>query len=89
MSLKHLFNDAHRRVGIQLSREGAVDLGKLWAGLGYPSEFKGKARVFFEPVGRERHMTLGWYKFTEEGAAEYLRRYSGKPGYFEKQGVGA
>lgn len=82
--LDYLFRDAHRRAGIQQQKEGHVDLNKLWSGLGYPSEFKGKARVFFRPVFGERSRRLGWYKFTDKGRDEYLRLYAGKPGFFDK-----
>lgn len=86
MTLNHLFDDCHRRACIQVEREGAVDLVKLWAGLGFPSKFKGKAAQYFEPVFRDRltPRILHWFKLTEAGRAEYLRRYEGKPGYFDK-----
>ena len=86
MSLDHLFDDCHRRAGIQAQREGAVDLARLWAGLGYPSEFKGKAALYFEPVFKDRltPRILHWFKLTAAGRDEYLRRYAGKPAYFEK-----
>ncbi len=83
-SLENLFSECHRRAGIQASREGAVNLLTLWAGLGFPSEFKGTARAFFEPLHGEKARILGWYRLTEAGRAEYLARYEGKPGYFDK-----
>ena len=86
MSLSNLFDDCHRRAGIQESKEGRVDLVTLWAGLCFPSEIKGKAREYFTPLhGRETPRVLNWYKLTEAGRAEYLRRYAGKPGYFDKE----
>lgn len=84
-SLENLFDDAHRRAGIQQSREGRVDLLTLWAGLAFPSDIKGRARAFFEPIHGEGPRRLAWYRLTEAGRAEYARRYDGKPGYFDKE----
>jgi hypothetical protein len=82
-SLDSLFRDCHRRAAIQVQKEGAADLARLWAGLGFPSQFKGKARAFFEPIGAETPRVLCWYRLTEAGRAEYLARYEGKPGFFD------
>jgi hypothetical protein len=83
-ALEGLFLDCHRRAGIQKSRDGAVDLVKLWAGLGFTSEFKGRAREFFEPIHGERPRVMGWYRLTEAGRAEYLRRHAAAPDYFDR-----
>jgi hypothetical protein len=83
--LDYLFRDAHRRAEIQCQGILAnLDLSKLWAGLGYASEFKGHARVFFQPMsGHPPPRSMGWYKFTAEGEAEYLRRYAFSAAYLD------
>lgn len=85
MSLHGLFDDAHRRVCISKSRGENKGLDEIWTGLGFPSEFKG-AKEFFRPLrDPETPRALNWYLFTEAGIAEYQRRYTGKPDWFDKE----
>lgn len=82
-SLHALFDDAHRRVCIAKQKGNFESLEKVWAGMGYPSEFK-EAKQFFRPLrDAEPPRVMGWYFFTKEGMAEYERRYAGKPDWFE------
>ncbi len=83
-SLHNLFDDAHRRVCIAKGKREFRGLEHVWAGCGFPSEFK-HAKQFFRPVDdKETPRISGWYRFTEEGIAEYRRRYDGKPDWFDE-----
>lgn len=90
ISVDEIFEDAHRRVGIAEQR--GEDPRQGWHALLTAAEARHVHNSgWFKPVMLRnyetelRHRIRYWWQLTDVGWKEYVRRYEGKPGYFEQE----